>query len=110
VLTPYAGIVTKRQNSFNCYLSSLRILVEQEFGVIVGRFGVLWSPMRCTLVKAARIVVVCCKMHSLIIEERLRREGTDIDHSAGAPGGSDPDNHVLGAPDVISQDDLHCEP
>jgi DDE superfamily endonuclease len=110
VLTPYAGILTKRQDSFNYYLSSLRILVEQVFGVIVGCFGALWSPMRCTLVKAARIVVVCCKLHNFIIEERLRREGSDIDHGAGAPGGSDPDNHVLGAPDVISQGDLHCEP
>jgi hypothetical protein len=80
------------------------------FGVIVGRFGVLWSPMRCTLVKAARIVVVCCKLHNFIIEERVRREGAGIDHGAGTPVGSDPDNHVLGAPDIFSQGDLYCEP
>jgi DDE superfamily endonuclease len=110
VLTPYAGSVTKRQDSFNCYLSFLRIFVEQVFRVIVCRFGVLWSPMRYTLVKAARIVVVRCKFHNFIIEQRLRREGADICHGAGVPVGSDPDNHVLGAPDVISQDDLHREP
>jgi hypothetical protein len=110
VLTPYAGRLMKRQDSFNYYLSSLRILVEQVFGVVVGRFGVLWSPMRCTIVKAARIVVVCCRLNNFIIEERVRREGANIDHGAGAPVGSDPDNHVLGAPDVFSQDDLHCEP
>jgi hypothetical protein len=66
--------------------------------------------MRCTLVKASRIVVVCCELHKFIIEERFRREGADIDHGAGTPIGSDPDNNVLGAPNVFSQDDLHCEP
>jgi hypothetical protein len=90
-------------------LSSPRILVEQVFDVIAVRFGVLWLPMRCTLVKAARIVVVCCKLHNFIIEERFRREGANIDHGAGAPVGSDPDNRVLGASNVFSQDDLHRE-
>jgi hypothetical protein len=53
---------------------------------------------------------VCCKLHKFIIEERVRREGADIDHVAGAPVGSDPDYHVLGALDVFSQDHLHREP
>jgi hypothetical protein len=65
--------------------------------------------MRCTLVNAARIVVVCCKLQNFIIEERFRREGANTDHSAGAPVGSAPDNRVLGAPNVFSQDDLHRE-
>jgi hypothetical protein len=65
--------------------------------------------MRCTLVKAAWIVVVCCKLQNFIIEERFRREGANTDHGAGAPVGSDPDNRVLGAPNVFSQDDLHRE-
>jgi hypothetical protein len=79
------------------------------FGKVVGRFGVLWSPMKCSIVKAARIVVVCCKLHNFIIEERFRREGANIDHGAGAPVGSDPENRVLGVPDVLSQDDLQLE-
>jgi hypothetical protein len=48
-LTPYAGIQTKRNVYFNYYyFSSLRILVEQVLGVIVGSSGVRRSPLRCT--------------------------------------------------------------
>jgi hypothetical protein len=36
VLTPGAGRLTQRKDSFNYYLSSLRILVEQVFGIVVG--------------------------------------------------------------------------
>jgi hypothetical protein len=55
-------------------LSSLRNLVEQIFGKIVDRFDERWSPMRCTLVNAVRIVLVRCKLHNFIFEERGRRE------------------------------------
>jgi DDE superfamily endonuclease len=58
-LTPFPSALSSRQEAFNYYLSSLRILIEQVFGVIVGRWGILWSPMRCTLKKATRVVVVC---------------------------------------------------
>jgi hypothetical protein len=78
---PYAGSQTKLEDSFNYELSSLRI--EEVFGIVGGRFAVLWSPMRCTLVEADRIVVVCCKIHNFIFEKQGRREGADIDHSAG---------------------------
>jgi DDE superfamily endonuclease len=37
ILTPYSGNLTPRRDTFNFYLSSLRILVEQAVGVIVGR-------------------------------------------------------------------------
>jgi DDE superfamily endonuclease len=39
IVTLYSGNLTSRQDAFNFYLSSLRILVEQVFGVIVGRFA-----------------------------------------------------------------------
>jgi DDE superfamily endonuclease len=74
VLTPYSGwTLTNRQDSFNYFLSSYRIFVEQVFGVIVARFGIFWSSMRCSVKKASRIVVVCCKVHNFIIDQRLER-------------------------------------
>jgi hypothetical protein len=47
------------------------------FSVIAGRFGKRCSP-RSALVKAPRIVEVSCKLHNCIIEERVCREGADI--------------------------------
>jgi DDE superfamily endonuclease len=46
IVTPYSGNLIPHQGAFNFNLSSLRILVEQAFGVIIGCFGILWSPMR----------------------------------------------------------------
>jgi hypothetical protein len=80
------------------------------FGVKVGRFGILWSPMRCTLRKAAFTVVVCSKIHNFIIDQRIAREGDEIEHGAGLPAISDPLNGVSSSTEVFSQDILHCEP
>jgi DDE superfamily endonuclease len=104
VLTLYAGSLTPRQDNFNYYLSSPRIMVEQRFGVIVGRFGILWSPMRCTLSKSSLIIAVCCKIHNYIVDQRIARDGDDAD-CAGLSAGGDPDNDVQGDAEV-----LHCVP
>jgi hypothetical protein len=79
MVIPYAGDQPKRQDSLNYYLFSLRILVEQVLSVIFGRFGMRCSPTRCSLVKAARIIVVCGKLHNFVHEERVRREAANID-------------------------------
>jgi hypothetical protein len=106
VLTPYSGrMLTSREDAFNYFLSSCRIFVEQVFGVIVARFGIFWSPMRCSVKKTSRIVVVCCKIHNFIIDRRLER-GDDNDTEDLQP---DDDNCVAGEPQVHIQDELHME-
>jgi DDE superfamily endonuclease len=107
VLTPFPGALSSRQEAFNYYLSSLRILVEQVLGVIVGRWGILWSPMRCTLKKATRIVVVVCKLRNFIIDQRLAREGAQATAVEFLTTPADADNHVAGAAEVHIQDILH---
>lgn len=42
ILSTYRGRrLTQEEASFNYYLSSARISVEQEFGILVNRFGIL---------------------------------------------------------------------
>jgi hypothetical protein len=84
-------------------------MVEQVFGVIVGRFGILWSPMRCTLAKSSLIIVVCCKIH-YIVGQRIARDVDEADCGAGLSAGGDPDNDVQGDAEVFDQGHLHCEP
>jgi DDE superfamily endonuclease len=108
-LTPFPGALSSRQKTFNYYLSSLRILVEQVFGFIVGRWGKLWSPMRYTLKKATRVVVVGYKLHNFIIDERRAREGPQPKGNEFSTTPADADNHVAGAAEVQIQDILHCE-
>jgi DDE superfamily endonuclease len=46
IITPFSGRnLDTEKDSFNFYLSSIRITVEQVFGVIVSRWGILWSPL-----------------------------------------------------------------
>jgi hypothetical protein len=70
ILTSYSGSLTSIQDSFNYFLSSLRIMVEQAFGVVVARWGIIWSPLHSSLAKVSKIIVVCCKLHNFIIDQR----------------------------------------
>eukprot|EP00170_Pyropia_yezoensis_P001832 contig_7776_g1836 len=60
VLTPWPGRnLLWEKDSFNFFQSSNRIFVEQVFGQMVGRWGVLWKPLRFTLPTATLVIRVC---------------------------------------------------
>jgi hypothetical protein len=66
--------------------------------------------MRCTLKKATRVVVVVCKLHIFIIDERPAREGPQSAANGFSTTPAEADNHVAGAAEVHIEDILHCEP
>jgi DDE superfamily endonuclease len=108
IITPYIGRnLDSTKESFNYYLSSLRITVEQVFGVIVSRWGILWSPLRCSLRRATRIVVVCAKLHNFITDARSQGGSDTLDFN-DIPG-PDMDNNVQGEPQVFLQDYCHVD-
>ena len=46
LLTPHPGkSLPKDQDSFNFYLSQLRVIIEQSFGILVSTWGILWRPL-----------------------------------------------------------------
>jgi DDE superfamily endonuclease len=106
VCSPLTLSLTSVQDSFNCFLSTLRILVEQTFGVVVARWGILRSPLRCSLAKASKISVVCCKLHQYIVDQRDKAGIT-----AGVPSvpAVDPNNRTQGQVQVFVQDVLHLD-
>jgi hypothetical protein len=106
VSSPLTLALTSVQDSFNYLLSSLRILVEQAFGVVVARWGILWSPLRCSLAKASKISVVCCKLHHYIIDQRDKAGIT-----AGVPSvpAVDPSNRIQEKIQVFVEDVLHLD-
>jgi DDE superfamily endonuclease len=55
-------------DSFNYWQSSARIHIEQAFGMLVARWGVLWRSLRVPIDKAGIIVIVCMNLHNFIIE------------------------------------------
>jgi DDE superfamily endonuclease len=93
ILAPYSGSLTSVQDSFNYFLSSLRIMVEQTFGVLVARWGILWSPLLYYLAKVSKIVAACYTLRNEIIDQRDKAGIT-----AGVPSvlAVDPDNRTQG--------------
>jgi DDE superfamily endonuclease len=109
IITPYSGRnLDVGKDCFNFYLSSLRIVVEHVVGIIVSMWGILWSPLMCSLAKATKIIIVCVTLHIFILDERARRLGGDVDMEFDIPGPG-PDNNVQGDAEVFLQDHLHMD-
>jgi hypothetical protein len=77
LLTPYPKAqlmhpeLGPRRDAFNFFQSSLRMHVEQSFGILVARFGILWRPIRFSLAVAPRIVSACMRVHNFCIDQGL---------------------------------------
>lgn len=52
------------ENSFNFYLSSPLMHIEQAFGILVARWGILWRPLQFPLVQNVRIVQCAMLLHN----------------------------------------------
>jgi hypothetical protein len=73
LLTPWPSSVAKTdvaKDAFNFYQSSLRIHIEQAFGQLVRRFGILWKPIQFSIHSVLAIVHACMCIHNFIIDQR----------------------------------------
>lgn len=55
---------------FNYYQSSHRMYIEQAFGIMIARWGILWSPLRYSLLinaKEVQLSTVCAFISSALI-------------------------------------------
>jgi DDE superfamily endonuclease len=69
VLTPWPGRgLPCEKDCFNFWLSSARIHIEQSFGMLVGRWGIFWRLIRCSVVRASQIILVRMKLHNFIVD------------------------------------------
>jgi hypothetical protein len=64
------------RDAFNYYHSSTRIHVEQAFGTLVSRFGILWKPVRFHLRKVPIILHACMILRSFCIDNSAPRMET----------------------------------
>jgi hypothetical protein len=101
VSSPLSLALASVQDSFNYFLPSLRNMVEQTFGVVVARWGILWSPLRCSLAQASKISAVCCKIHYYIIGQRDK--AGDHRRSSQRSGGRPEQPHPRAGPGVCAR-------
>lgn len=70
LIVPYPGQkLDTRRDSFNFYLSQLRVRIENAFALLVGRWGILWRPLRMRLRHQPPVLKCLFKLHNFCIEE-----------------------------------------
>jgi hypothetical protein len=77
MIGPYSAIDTgadERKDNFNWSQSQLRIRIEMAFGQLVGRWGILWKPLRYDWRRASVLAMACAKLHNIIITYDLRHQ------------------------------------
>ena len=75
LITPFDNAVHgDHKDAFNFYHSSSRIVVECTFGEIDMRWGILWSPLKYSLRRNAKIIDACLRLHNFIVEDRLANQ------------------------------------
>ena len=57
--------LTEREKLFNKHLSSARVIVEQAFGVLKGRFRILLKRMDIGLEYSVKTIIICCVLHNI---------------------------------------------
>lgn len=99
VLVPFSDRgLSDEQDAFNFYQRSCRITVDQTFGMIVNKFGILWTPIQQTVHTSTSIVVACFRPHNFILAE-------DPEYASCI----NPQNREQGSPHVFLQDEPQME-
>eukprot|EP00039_Didymoeca_costata_P009584 m.126968 g.126968 ORF g.126968 m.126968 type:complete len:416 (-) comp14534_c0_seq2:137-1384(-) len=63
-----AGVLSDDKDAYNYYLSYQRQCIERAFARLVGRWGILWRPLQCSLEKWEAVTLVVAKLHNLCID------------------------------------------
>ena len=71
LLIPFTGAdrFNPAHDSFNYYLSQLRIRVEMAFGRLVNKFRILNGKIEGSLDRVTAILTACARLHNFIIQE-----------------------------------------
>jgi hypothetical protein len=72
-IVPFPGKkLGKSKDTFNFYQSKTRIHIEQAFGILVRRWGILWRKLESSMKYWSLIVLCCMKLHNICIDFQLK--------------------------------------
>jgi hypothetical protein len=97
LLTPWPGRrASPEQDAFNYHLSSQRIHIEQAFGILVARWGILWRPLTGDYRDVPKLTLALVKLHNWCLDhgDRTPRARLARDRRPGDNAG-----------DVVHQDE-----
>ena len=72
VLTPFKGPqkAIEENDSYNFFLSQLRIRIEQSFGLLSNKWRIFRAPLGSDIGRAIRILHCCARLHNYVIDRR----------------------------------------
>lgn len=62
----YSGILTEKEDSFNAYLNKARIVVENAFGRLKGRWRMLQKRIDVNIDFVPKVVATACILHNIL--------------------------------------------
>ena len=70
IITPFTGsTLTQDEDNFNFFLSSLRIHIEQAFGMLVARWRIIRDGLNFSVKRCSRIISTVMKLHNFCVQE-----------------------------------------
>lgn len=98
LLTPFRdyGNLTAEQRYYNEKFCATRVLIENTFQLLKGRFRQLIRLDFHNVEKASRFILSCCVLHNMCIDNEDFWEDQDGEpHQMGAPAEAEPDQRPL---------------
>lgn len=70
IIVPYpSSTLTEDEDNFNSYPSSLRIHIEQAFGMLVARWRILCNGLNFSVKRCTTVISVVMKLHNFCLQE-----------------------------------------
>lgn len=78
---PVKAAITASQRAFNKALSRARVVIEQAFGMLKGRWQCLLDQLDESIDKIPQTIIACCILHNICLN---MHDDTDVDpHNDG---------------------------
>jgi hypothetical protein len=80
LLTPFSGNQKReaQKDTYNFYVSQLRMRIEMAFGLMVGKWGILQHPLQTKLKHTGKVFLCITRLHNFCINERTRQQQPSI--------------------------------
>ena len=73
LLTPYPGEnLHSGEDTFNFHPSQLRVKIEQNFGILVSQWGILWRPLWVQFAGRTDLAAALFHLHNFLRDEKVK--------------------------------------
>jgi DDE superfamily endonuclease len=108
VIPVYQGLckMQSKYDNFNYFASQLRIRIEMAFGMMSMKWGILNHPVGCSLSNLKWLIQAIGSLHNFCINERLAREGGDMEIARDPPDAINIPRYIPTVPHDINGDPI----